>query len=228
MLIPPALKTGRLKIVTDAMAREVTVDGAGLADGVTYVDKKTARDNHVRARIVVLAASACESARILLNSTSAKFPQGLGNSSGVVGKYLTDSTGLSVSGFIPALMDLPRYNSDGVGGMHLYVPWWGNNKALGFPRGYHIELGGGFGMPGYGFLGGIQNFPQSRGGGYGADLKAEYRRYYGAFVGFAGLWGAICVGRVATQDQLAAQSRCRPKLARSPGREGGGGRSACG
>ena len=49
------------------------------------------------------------------------------------------------------------------------MPWWGNNKALGFPRGYHIELGGGFGMPGYGFSGGIQNFPRSRGGGYGAD-----------------------------------------------------------
>ncbi len=70
--------------------------------------------------------------------------------------------------------------------MHLYMPWWGNNKALGFPRGYHIEIGGGFGMPGYSFLGGIQDFPQSRGGGYGADLKAEYRKYYGAFVSFAG------------------------------------------
>ena len=140
----------------------------------------------MRARVVVLAASCCESARLLLNSKSSRFPNGLANSSGVVGKYLTDSTGLSVRGFIPTLMDLPRYNSDGVGGMHLYVPWWGDNKALGFPRGYHIELGGGFGMPGYGFGGGIQNYPQSRGGGYGADLKDEYRRYYGAFVGFAG------------------------------------------
>src|SRR5919204_2342572 len=65
VLIPPALKTGRLKIITDAMAREVTVDDAGLASGVTYVDKTTSRDNHVGARIVVLAASACESARIL-------------------------------------------------------------------------------------------------------------------------------------------------------------------
>ena len=83
-------------------------------------------------------------------------------------------------------MDVPRYNADGVGGMHLYVPWWGDNKALGFARGYHIELGGGFGMPSYGFGGGIQNYPQSRGGGYGKELKDEYRRYYGAFVGFSG------------------------------------------
>ena len=75
--------------------REVTVDDSGLATGVAYVDKRSMRDNHVRARIVVLAASACESARILLNSKSSKFPQGLGNSSGNVGKYLTDSTGTS-------------------------------------------------------------------------------------------------------------------------------------
>src|SRR4029079_13659756 len=146
----------------------------------------TNSEHQVRARVVVLSASCCESARLLLNSKSSRFPNGLGNSSGVVGKYLTDATGLAVRGFVPALMDTPRYNADGVGGMHLYIPWWGNNKALGFPRGYHVELGGGFGMPGYGFSGGIENYPQSQGGGYGAALKDEYRRYYGAFVNFSG------------------------------------------
>src|SRR6185369_11533017 len=126
--------------------------------GVAYVDKKTARENHVRARIVVLAASACESARILLNSKSGKFPQGLANSSGVVGKNLTDSTGLGVTGFIPKLMDGIVHNEDGVGGMHLYTPWWLDNKTLDFPRGYHIELGGGRRMPGAGFGSGIHNY----------------------------------------------------------------------
>jgi choline dehydrogenase-like flavoprotein len=193
VLIPPALKTGRLKIITNAMAREVTVDGSGLADGVTYVDKATARDNHVRARIVVLAASACESARILLNSKSSKFPQGLGNSSGVVGKYLTDSTGTSVRGFIPALMDGTPHNEDGTGGMHLYTPWWLDNKKLDFPRGYHIEPSGGRRMPSAGFGGGIHTYatndPNGRPmafGGYGKQLKNDYRRLYGATVNFAG------------------------------------------
>ena len=193
VLIPPAMKTGRLKIITSAMAREVTVDGNGLADGVTYVDKATARDNHVRARIVVLAASACESARILLNSTSSKFPQGLGNSSGVVGKYLTDSTGASVRGFIPALMDGTPHNEDGTGGMHLYTPWWLDNKKLDFPRGYHIEPSGGRRMPSAGFGGGIHTYatndPNGRPisfGGYGRQLKNDYRRLYGATVNFAG------------------------------------------
>lgn len=193
VLIPPALATGRLKILSNAMAREVTVDESGLASGVTYIDKDTGRDNHVRARIVVLAASACESARILLNSTSARFPQGLANSSGTVGRYLTDSTGTSVRGFVPALMDGIPHNEDGTGGMHLYTPWWLDNKKLDFPRGYHIEPGGGRRMPSAGFGGGIHNFatndpagrPQAF-GGYGAQLKNDYRRLYGATVNFAG------------------------------------------
>ena len=193
VLIPPALKTGRLKIIANAMAREVTVDAAGLADGVTYVDKTTARDNHVRARIVVLAGSACESARILLNSKSSKFPHGVGNSSGVVGKYLTDSTGASVRGFIPALMDGTPHNEDGTGGMHLYTPWWLDSKKLDFPRGYHIEPSGGRRMPSAGFGGGIHTYatndPNGRPvsfGGYGKQLKNDYRRLYGATVNFAG------------------------------------------
>ena len=65
-------------------ARYVTDDG--LATGVSYVETPTGRDYHVRARIVVLAASACESARLLLNSKSGRFPDGLANSSGVVGR----------------------------------------------------------------------------------------------------------------------------------------------
>ena len=193
VLIPPALKTGRLKIITGAMAREVTIDDAGLASGVTYVDKKTTRDNHVRARIVVVAGGACESARLLLNSKSAKFPHGLANSSGAVGKYLMDSTGTSVSGFIPKLMDGTPHNEDGVGGMHLYTPWWLDNAKLDFPRGYHIELGGGRRMPNAGFGSGIHNFtsvvvagqPHAF-GGYGKGLKEDYRRLYGATVNFAG------------------------------------------
>jgi len=183
VLLPPALATGKLTILTGAMAREVTTNDEGLATGVSYVEKATGKDKHVRARIVVLAASACESARLLLNSKSSRHPGGLANSSGAVGRYLTDSTGTSVGGFIPSLVDLPPHNEDGVGGMHVYVPWWLDNRKLDFPRGYHVELGGGKGMPAYGFGGGIE---QVQGGGYGESLKADYRRYYGAVVSMSG------------------------------------------
>ena len=72
---------------------------------------------------MVLAASACESARLLLNSKSSRHPQGLANSSGKVGRYLMDTVGFSMSAYVPALSGMPHYNSDGFGG-HLYVPWW--------------------------------------------------------------------------------------------------------
>jgi choline dehydrogenase-like flavoprotein len=184
VLLKPALATGKLTIIPNAMAREVTTDARGLASGVAYIDKTTGQDLHVRARVVVLAASALESARLLLNSTSTRFPQGLANSSGTVGRYITDTTGSDLAGFIPRLADGIPHNEDGVGGMHLYMPWWLDNKTLDFPRGYHIEVWGGRGMPSYGFMGGIQNYPG--GGGYGAQLKDQYRRNYGSVVGFSG------------------------------------------
>ena len=184
VLFPPALATGKLKIIPYAMAREVTVDAQGLATGVSYIDKTTRTDRHVSARIVVLAASALETARLLLNSKSPQHPNGLANGSGKAGKYITDTTGTDVGGFIPRMMDQVPHNHDGVGGMHIYMPWWLDNAKLDFPRGYHIEPWGGLSLPSYGFGGGIQNLPP--GGGYGKSLKEDYRRYYGASVGFSG------------------------------------------
>jgi len=184
VLLFPAQRTNRLRIITNAMAREVTVNAQGLATGVSYINTATGRDEQIRARVVVLAASACESSRILLNSKSSRFPQGLANSSGVVGKYLTDTTGSDVAGFIPKLVDHVPHNCDGVGGGHIYMPWWLDNKKLDFPRGYHIEVWGGLGVPSYGFMGGIERYEP--GGGYGAQLKNDYRRYYGSTIGFSG------------------------------------------
>jgi len=134
--------------------------------------------------VVVLSANACETSRLLLNSRSPSFPDGLGNAGGKVGKYLTDTTGTDVSGYIPKLEDHVPHNHDGVGGMHVYMPWWLDNKNLDFPRGYHIEVWGGTSLPMNGLLDGIQDYPG--GGGYGKQLKADYRKYYGAYVGFSG------------------------------------------
>ena len=183
VLIAPALQTNKLTLITNAMAREITLGPDGLANGVSYIDRNTGADEHVRARVVVLSASACETARLLLNSKSGKFPNGLANSSGTVGKYLTDTTGTDVSGFVPSMVDHIPHNHDGVGGMHVYMPWWLDNSKLDFPRGYHIEPWGGPGAPEAGFMGGIQRY---NGGGYGAQLKADYRKYYGATIGFSG------------------------------------------
>ena len=200
VLVKPAIKTGNVDVIANAMAREVLTNEKGDATGVSYVSKDDMQEYQVSARIVILAASAGESARLLLNSKSAAHPNGLANSSNVVGKYLHDSTGVAIGGVLPKLFNRKRYNEDGVGGMHVYSPWWLDNKKLDFPRGYHIEYWGGMGMPSYGFGFGIQNlngkYPGPDGktkpaGGYGASLKADYRYYYGASFGMAGRGEAI-------------------------------------
>lgn len=199
-LVIPAVKTGNLTVITDAMVREVITDKDGTAKGVSYVNRKDLQEYQVNGKLVILGASACESARILLNSKSSSHPNGLANSSGVVGKYLHDSTGVSVSGFLPQLMDRKRYNEDGLGSVHIYSPWWLDNKKLNFPRGYHIEYWGGMGMPAYGFGGGVphmngmvpdRNGKMKEAGGYGKSLKDDYRRFYGTTVGMAGRGTAI-------------------------------------
>jgi choline dehydrogenase-like flavoprotein len=199
VLIYPALKTGNLDILTDAMAREVLTDKEGLATGISYIDKNDLNEYQVEGKVVVLAASACESARLLLNSKSTRHPNGLANNSNVVGKYLHDSTGAAMGGVLPQLFDRKRYNEDGVGGMHIYSPWWGDNKKLDFPRGYHIEYWGGMSQPAYGFGFGMEQMngkfavqgKQKEAGGYGKSLKEDVRFFYGAQVGMAGRGEAI-------------------------------------
>ena len=171
------------------MVREVTTDSNGRATGVSYINKEDRKEYKLKGRIVVLAASACSSARILLNSKSEQHPNGLGNSSGIVGHYLHDSTGASRSAFVPELLNRKTFNEDGVGGMHVYTPWWLDNKKLDFPRGYHLEIWGGMGMPSYGFgfnPNDLNKFFGGRIGGYGDTLRADVTKYYGAMIGISG------------------------------------------
>jgi choline dehydrogenase-like flavoprotein len=182
VLLPPALATGKLDLITGAMAREVLVGKDGKVQGVSYIDKATRTEKRITSRAVVLAASACESARLLLNSTSSSFPDGLANSSGTVGRYLTDSVGSDGVGYFSQLEKMPRHNHDGTGGMHLYIPWWKFDRKNDFPRGYHIELGGGLHMPNVGMF----DILCRREEGYGASLKKRARETYGTTIHFAG------------------------------------------
>lgn len=199
VLVKPAMATGNIDVIPNAMAREVLTNRDGLATGVSYVNKEDLQEYQVTGRTVILAASACESARLLLNSKSTRHPNGLANSSNVVGKYLHDSTGTAMGGIIPELFDRKRYNEDGVGGMHVYSPWWLDNQKQNFPRGYHIEYWGGMGQPAYGFGFGMESLngkyqvkgKQKEAGGYGASLKEDIRYFYGAGVGMAGRGEAI-------------------------------------
>jgi choline dehydrogenase-like flavoprotein len=131
----------------------------------------------------VIAGGACETARLLLNSKSADFPNGLANASGMVGRNLTNTVDFSVSGHLPSLEGMPRYNADGYAQGHVYIPWWlwDHHDKLDFPRGYHTEISGGYGMPAIGSFAayGTQQ-------AFGKKLKEAVRRDYGCTIRLAG------------------------------------------
>ena len=188
-LVFPAQRNaqGRLDLYVNSMVREVSVDNSGKPNGIVFINKDDKKEYQINAKVVVLAASACESARILLNSKSLYHENGLGNSSNLVGKYLHDSTGTNNSAFIPDLMNRKTYNEDGLGNMHLYSPWWLDNKKLDFPRGYHIEIYGGLGAPSYGTgfnFNSLNSFFGIEVGGYGDRVREEVKKYYGSTIGF--------------------------------------------
>src|SRR4029079_10686400 len=141
------------------------------------------KEVRVKAKAVILAASACESVRILLCSKGRGTT--LANSSGLVGQYIMDTVGARLYGHIPALENLSPHNEDGAGGGHFYSPWWlyQQQKAgkLDFARGYHIEMGGSRDMPG----GGNPVPDDLARGSYGTKFKEDARRYFGSLVGYA-------------------------------------------
>ncbi len=189
LIFPAQRSTGRVDLYTEAMVREVVTNGAGEAKGIIYINKEDRQEYQINAKVVVLAASACSSARILLNSKSSEHPQGLGNSSGLIGRYLHDSTGSSRAALVPELLNRKTYNEDGVGGMHIYTPWWLNDAKLDFPRGYHLEIWGGLGTPSYGFGFNPDSLNEHFGlqmGGYGNKLREDVKRFYGAVIGISG------------------------------------------
>lgn len=179
--LPVAQATGRLTLRPNSVVRHIITDpNTGLAKGVAFVDRVTYQEQEAFGRIIIVAASTLESTRILLNSKSRQHPQGLGNSSGVLGHYLVDHFGgIGASGVFPVLMgrtvtpDMCDGKASG-----LFIPRFVNlNKETRHPRfirGYGFECGAAVGM----FPGAARGLP-----GFGADFKKSVRKYYTAPVG---------------------------------------------
>jgi hypothetical protein len=100
----------------------------------------------------------------------------------MVGRNLMDTVGSDGGGYFPALERMPAHNHDGVGGMHMYLPWWKFDRKNEFLRGYHTEFGGGRGMPGIGDYDDLCDEFE----GYGSALKRECKKKYGTYIGFSG------------------------------------------
>ena len=158
--LPAAARTGRFQLVSDAVVSHLVMNPEGQAQGVAYIHRTTRAAREVRAKVVVLAASALESTRILLNSRSRRFPNGVGNSSGVLGHYLMDHTTLEhAGGTLPALASSQREPVGRPCGYIIpkYVNTVGENRDKNFLRGFYFAGDGrqslydhAFSTPGFG------------------------------------------------------------------------------
>jgi choline dehydrogenase-like flavoprotein len=99
-MIPQAVATGRCEVRPNATVFRVDMDRHGRARGVLYRDER-GREQRQKARAVILAANGAETARLLLMSASGAFPDGLANSSGMVGKCLMWNGNVSAWGTFP-------------------------------------------------------------------------------------------------------------------------------
>jgi len=179
-LIYPAMDTGHLTLRTNAVAHEVLVDrNSGRARGVAFMDSVSKRTYEAKAKVVILAASTLESARLLLLSRSRQYPNGIANSSGHVGHNFCEHVmGPGVTGLVRDQVGKPHTLDDGRPG-GFYVPRFRNltDRQPGFIRGYGFEGGSGHAM-----------FPPGAWGtpGFGADFKRRVRDHAGAFISMGG------------------------------------------
>jgi len=184
-LIYPAMDTGHLTLRPNSTVREVTVDPkTGRASGVAFIDSETQKPYEAKAKVVVVAASTLESARLLLLSKSQQHPNGLGNSSGHVGHNFCEHVmGPSIVGHVKEQAGKARTLDDGRPG-GFYVPRFRNlkdPKERDFLRGYGFEGSSGVGM----FPGEAAESP-----GFGKNYKRYVRDNAAAFISM-GAFGEV-------------------------------------
>jgi choline dehydrogenase-like flavoprotein len=154
--LPAAFRTGKLTIVSDAIVSDLFMRPDGSAEGVHYIDRKTREHREARAKVIVVAAGALESTRILLNSKASSHPNGVGNSNGVLGHYLMDHFTIEgAGGSMPKLTSSKREPVGRPAGFLVakYVNAAGTpDRNPNFLRGYRFDGDGSQELYGHAFL----------------------------------------------------------------------------
>ena len=170
VLLPIARKTGNLTLRTNAVVWKVLTDKENRAKSVVFIDRITRQVEEVSGKVIVMGAGTEDTTRILLNSKNDDFPNGLANSSGVLGKYFCEQIMAGdITGLIPRLKGNTNRGGDArPEGGGIYIPRFRNlkEKRKDFVRGYGFEGGGG-----------SSEFP-----GFGAHFKEEVKKYYATVI----------------------------------------------
>ena len=175
-LLPRALATGRLTLRTNALVRQLLVGDDGLVRAASVVDRVTKRDEEISARRFVVSCGSIESARLLLNSASPRHPNGLANSSDLVGRYLTGHAVGTLYGYLPPLAGSRKTREPRGALDHSYIPRPAVTGAK------HV---GGFGVQvQYADLDFPHHAPRIK--GFGAAFKAEVKRLQPALLQMGG------------------------------------------
>ena len=188
-MLPKARATGNFTLRQNAIAREILTDQEGRVRGVSFIDRNTKKEEEVGARIVVVCCATIESARLLLNSRSPRHPQGLGNSNGVVGRYLHGHHGGGVNVYLDELAGTKPVNQDGATD-HVYIPRY--NQLAG-----RREYAGGWGVQ-VNFNSYMFPYQARQLHGYGRDFKAQVRHLQPGFL----FLGTFCKATASAENAV--------------------------
>jgi choline dehydrogenase-like flavoprotein len=180
-VIPEALATGKLTLRLNALARQVLVNDQGIVTGVSIIDRVTGKEEEIRARIVVVSCASIESVRLLLNSKSTRFPNGLANNNDQVGRYLGGHIIWGATGYLESLVGKETFCGDGVTD-HTYIPRFNHLRGK-------KDYAGGFGMQ---LNYGSWQWPHHAKSvdGLGVDYKKRVRELQPAMFQL-GVWGKV-------------------------------------
>ena len=175
----PQLVERGARLITGARVRRLEVNSRGLVTGATYVDRQGA-EHFQKAAVTVLAANGIGTPRLLLVSTSPKFPQGLANTSGLVGRRLM----MHPFGTVVGLFDEDLGSTHGVWGQHLHsLQFYETDAARGFVRGAKWGL-----QPTGGPLSMTRSYPW---GEENSILGPGFHRQLRQRLGRSAMWGII-------------------------------------
>ncbi len=139
-MLPKAQRTGNFTLLPNKLARELLVDREGKVRAVSVIDTVTRKEEEIRARVFSVSCASIESARLLLNSRSPRFQNGLANSSGLVGRYLTGHITADVSGYLEELAGTKPVNNDGATD-HSYIARFNlDGKKRDYLGGYGYQM----------------------------------------------------------------------------------------